>query len=70
MNHTLVRRNLENSVQTFNKSKYEAQYAATGSNRWWEDRLQQEPINKAIFANMHNNKYLQVSPLKCCDMCA
>jgi len=53
----LGQRNLATSVETFTKSRKHPQ-SCTGSNKWWEDRITQEPVNKAIFDNMHNSKYL------------
>lgn len=44
MNERLMKRNLEESVQNFYKSK-KVQISATGSNKWWEDRILKEPIN-------------------------
>lgn len=56
----LAQRNLETTTQNFHKSRKHPT-SCTGSNRWWEDRITQEPINKVIFENMHNSKYLQVT---------
>ena len=61
MNQFLLQRNLETSIQTFTKSRKHSLNPATGSNKWWEERIMQEPINGNIFKNMHNNKYLNVS---------
>lgn len=44
-------------METFTKSR-KFPLACTGSNKWWEDRITQEPVNKTIFDNMHNSKYL------------
>lgn len=63
MNQVLHQRNLETSIQHFNKSRKFTLSAATGSNKWWEERIMQEPVNKAIFNNMTNAKYLAVSKL-------
>lgn len=60
MNQALLQRNLETSVETFTKSRKHP-FSCTGSNKWWEDRITQEPVNKTIFDNMHNAKYLGVS---------
>lgn len=60
MNQALLQRNLETSVETFTKSRKHT-VNATGSNKWWEDRITHEPVNQSIFQNMHNNKYLAVS---------
>ena len=47
-------------METFTKSRKHP-FSCTGSNKWWEDRITQEPVNKSIFDNMHNAKYLAVS---------
>lgn len=44
-------------METFTKSRKHP-FSCTGSNKWWEDRITQEPVNKSIFDNMHNAKYL------------
>ena len=62
MNQTLYQRNLETSVQQFNKSRKHS-HACSGSNKWWEERIMQEPINKSVFQQMHNSKYLTVITL-------
>ena len=63
MNQTLVQRNLETSIQNINKSGKHSQFAHSGSNKWWEERIMQEPINKGVFSQMHNSKYLAVITL-------
>ncbi len=60
MNQHLYQRNLETSIQTFEHSTKYDHFGAIGTNKWFEERLMQEPINKNIFSSMHNNKYLQV----------
>ncbi len=58
---TLYPRNLETSVQKTGLSKTFQMQPSTGSNKWWEERIQQEPINHKIFSQMNNYRYLQVS---------
>ena len=61
MNSVLYKRNLETTTQTFHKSHKHQTRTASGSNRWWEQRIEQEPVNMHLFENMQNAKYLHVS---------
>ena len=55
------KRCLETTTQgTRQEGKHFKMAPANGSNAWWEERVMREPINKQVFQNMANFKYLQV----------